>query len=144
MTAYRRFLDWLEQVFFAGMELSVLSTPAFIPVLLLQDRYPDAVPLAGLMAIVAGSIAISLLRTQTVDTGKWPRRSELTSMPLRVAYFSVLFFLASMGVAAVAVSAGSMWLTVFGGVVQALGLAAFPTAYGLVYGDPLQKPARRV
>jgi len=143
MSAYRRFLAGLEQVFFGGMELAGLSSPSFVVVLVLQQRYPDASALAGLTAIVAGSVAIAAFRTGTVDTGAWPRRAELTSLPLRVGYFSALFLLATMGVAAVAVSVGNLWLTLLGGVVQALGLAAFPAAYARVHGDPLRKPAQR-
>ena len=144
MSAYRRLLAGLEQVFFGGMELAGLSTPSFVAVLVLQQRYPDASALAGLTAIVCGSVAIATLRTGTVDTGAWPRRAELTSLPLRVGYFSALFLAASIGVAAVAVSVGTLWLTLLGGVVQVVGLAAFPTAYAFVHGDPLQKPAQRV
>jgi len=144
MSAYRTVLAWLERIFFGGMELSALSSPSFLAVLVLQQRYPDASALAGLTAIAAGSITIAVLRAGAVDTGAWPRRSELTSLPLRVGYFSVVFLAATMGVAAVAVAVGSLWLTLFGGVVQAVGLAGFPTAYSMVYGDPLQKPARRV
>lgn len=136
--------DWLERVFFGGAELSVLSTPSFAVVLFAQEPYPDAVPLAGLFAIVAGSIAIAAFRADSPDVGDWPRRSELTSMPLRVLYFSLVFFAASMGVAVVAVSLGALWLTPIGAVVQALGLAAFPTAYHSVYGEPVRKPTQRI
>jgi hypothetical protein len=144
MSAYRRFLAALEQVFFGGMELAGLSSPAFLAVLVLQQRYPDASALAGLTAIAAGSVTLAALRSGTVDTGEWPRRSELTSLPLRVGYFSLVFLVATMGVAAFAVAAGTLWLTLLGGVVQAGGLAAFPTAYARVHGEPLKKPARRV
>ena len=65
-------------------------------------------------------------------------------MPLRVGYFSVLFFTASMGVALVVVTFGSWWFTLLGAVVQVAGLAAFPSVYRLVHGDPLQKPARQI
>jgi hypothetical protein len=144
MSAYRRLLAGLEQVFFGGMELAALSSPAFVAVLVLQQRYPDASALAGLTAIAAGSVALGAFRTQTVDAGEWPRRAELTSLPLRVGYFSVLFLVATIGVAAAAVSVGTLWLTPLGGVVQVVGLAAFPTAYAFVHGDPLRKPAQRV
>jgi len=138
------FLGWLEQAFLGGMELSALSTPSFAVVVFLQGRYPDAAPLAGLTAIAVGSIALAAFRNGGVHVGDWPRRSELTSLPLRVIHFSLVFFLATMGVAFAAVSFGSLWLTPLGGAVQALGLAAFPAVYRLVHGDPLQKPAQRV
>lgn len=139
-----RLSGWLEAVFFGGIELSALSTPTFAALIFLQDLYPDAVSLAGLTAIGAGSVALSVYRTGAVDVGRWPRRSELTSLPLRVIHFSLVFLLASMGVALVAVSAGSLWLTLLGGVVEAVGLATFPTLYGRVYGDPVVNPAERV
>ncbi|PSQ49272.1 hypothetical protein BRD19_04410 [Halobacteriales archaeon SW_7_65_23] len=135
---------WLEQVFFGGMELSVLSTPAFIVLIVAQRVYPDAVPIAGLQAIAAGSIAIAAFRNEAVDVGTWPRRSELTSLPLRLVYFSAVFFLATMGVAHAVHTAGSWWLVLLGSVVQVVGLAGFPTAYQLVHGDPVLKPVERV
>lgn len=134
---------WLERVFFGGAELSVLSTPSFAVVVLAQVLYPDAVPLAGLMAIASGSIAVAAFRAGQPNVGDWPRRSELTSMPFRVLYFSLVFFAASMGVGFVAVTAGTLLLTPLGGVVQVVGMAAFPTAYRSLYGEPIQKPAQR-
>lgn len=138
------YLGWLEQVFFGGMELSVLSTPTFTVLVIAQQVYPDAVPLAGLQAIAAGSIALALFRNEAVDVGTWPRRSELSSLPLRLLYFSAVFFIATMGVAYAVHSVGSWWLVLLGGVVQVVGLAGFPTAYQLVHGDPVLKPAERV
>ncbi|QSG04149.1 hypothetical protein [Natranaeroarchaeum sulfidigenes] len=135
---------WLEEIFYAGVELSVLGTPGFLAVFLTQHRYPDAVPLAGLTALAVGYLALAVFRQRTIDTGKWPRRGELTSAPLRFTYFSVLFFLAAYGVGAAAMTLGSYWYTLFGGVVIALGLAAFPTVYRLVHGDPTTKPAEMV
>jgi hypothetical protein len=141
---YQRLLEWFDRVFFGGVELSVLSTPAFVAVVLTQWRYPDAAALAGLLAIAAGSLAVAVFRCGAVDVGEWPRRGELTSLPVRVGYFSLVFFVATMGVAAVAVTVGTLWLTLLGGVVQATGLAAFPTVYRTVYGDPVGTSARRV
>jgi len=137
-------LGWLERVFFGGAELSVLSTPSFAVVVFAQAAYPDAAPLAGLSAIAAGSVAVAAFRADSPDVGDWPRLSELTSLPLRTTYFSVLFFVATMGVAHVAVAAGTLLLTPLGGVVQAAGLAAFPSVYRAVHGDPVRKPAQRV
>lgn len=139
-----RFRVWLERVFFGGAELSVLSTPAFGVAVFAQVAYPDAVPLAGGGAIIAGSVAIAAFRAGVANVGPWPRRSELASMPLRVTYFSLLFLATSIGVAHVAVSVGTLWLTPLGGVVQALGLAVFPAVYRTVYGEPVRKPAARV
>lgn len=135
---------WLERVFFGGAEVSVLSTPSFVVAVLAQEVYPDAIPLAGLTAIVAGSVGLTAFRADSPDVGEWPRRAELTSIPLRVGYFSLLFFLAAIGVAHVAVSAGNLWLTPLGGVVQVLGLAAFPTLYRSIYGEPVRNPTHRL
>ena len=137
-------LAWLEEVFFGVMELSFLSTPAFAAVALLQSRYPDAVSLSGLAAIVAGSVALAAFRGGRIDVGAWPRRAELSSIPLRISYFSAVFLLASMGVALVVVTLNSWWLALLGGVVQAAGLAAFPTAYRVVHGEPVRDTALRV
>ncbi|MDZ5810421.1 hypothetical protein U4E84_03520 [Halorubrum sp. AD140] len=134
-------IQWLERVFFGGAELSVLSTPAFVAVLVLQTRYPDAIPIAGLLAIGTGSVAIALFRARAVDVGAWPRRGELSSAPLRVGYFSALFAAATVGVGAAAGAVGSLWLALLGGVVQPLGLAAFPRVYRAVHGEPLQHAA---
>jgi hypothetical protein len=135
---------WLERVFFGGAELSVLSTPSFAVVAVAQEAFPDAAPLAGLAAIAAGSVGLAAYRAGSLDVGEWPRRGEFISLPLRVGYFSLVFFVATMGVAYAAVSAGTLWLTPLGGVVQATGLAAFPTVYRSVYGQPVRKPAHRV
>jgi|AntRauTorckE6833_2_1112554.scaffolds.fasta_scaffold03933_2 hypothetical protein len=140
---YTRFFDWLEGIFFGGMELSFLSAPGFAVVVVFQNVYPDAVALAGLLAIGTGSIALAEFRNGTVDVGAWPRRSELTSLPLRVSYFSLLFLASSMGVAALVVAVGNWWLTLLGAVVQVGGLAAFPAAYRLAYGEPLGDSALR-
>ncbi len=136
--------EWLEQIFFGGMELSVLSSPAFTALIVLQQVYPDAVPVAGLLAIPTGSVVIALYRNGAIDVGKWPRRSELFSIPLRLAYFSLVFFFATMGVAYVTHAVGSWWLILLGIVVQALGLAAFPSVYRTVHGSPNVKPAARI
>lgn len=135
---------WLEQVFFGGMELSVLSSPAFLVLVIAQRVYPDAVPIAGLLAIPTGSLLIALFRNEAIDVGRWPRRSELISLPLRLCHFSVVFFVATMGVAFLVHSIGSWWLVLLGAVVQAAGVAAFPTVYHAVHEEPVVNPGARV
>lgn len=135
---------WLERTFFGGAELSVLSTPSFAVVVFAQALYPNAVPLAGLTAIAAGSVALGAFRADSPSVGEWPRRAELLSAPLRMTYFSVVFFLASMGVGYLANSVGTLWVTPLGGVVQVLGLAAFPTVYHAVHGEPVKNPAQQL
>ena len=134
----------LEGVFFGAMELSFLSTPAFAAVAVLQRHHPDAVSLSGLFAIGAGAVALAAFRGGRADVGAWPRRGELSSLPLRVAYFSLVFLAASLGVALVVVTVGSYWLVLLGAVVQVAGLAAFPAVYRAVHGEPVGDTALRV
>jgi len=135
-------LQWLERVFFGGAELAFLSTPAFIVVLVSQNRYPDAIPIAGLFAIMTGSVGLALFRAGVVDVGDWPRRGELTTLPLRTFHFSLVFLLASTGIGVFAVEiVGSLWVAPVGGVIQVVGLATFPTVYRIVHGEPLGRPA---
>ncbi|RAW44217.1 hypothetical protein DQW50_15365 [Halorubrum sp. 48-1-W] len=135
-------VQWLERVFFGGAELSLLSTPAFVAVLLVQGRYPDAIPIAGLFAIATGSVGLALFRAGVVDVGDWPRRGELMTLPLRTAYFSLVFLSAAVGVGILAIEVvGSLWVASLGGVVQPAGLAAFPTVYRAVHGEPVRRPA---
>ncbi|UWG51154.1 hypothetical protein AArcCO_1855 [Halalkaliarchaeum sp. AArc-CO] len=144
-----RLTYWADMLFFAGVEFSVLSTPAFLPVFLAQTTFPDTVPLAGLSAIAFGVLSIAIFRSRQVDVGKWPRRGELSSVPFRVVYFSAVFAIATLGVASVAVSAfdtaGSfLFAMVAGGVVEVAGMAAFPRAYRTLYGTPTTNPTERV
>ncbi|AUX07850.1 hypothetical protein AArcSl_0195 [Halalkaliarchaeum desulfuricum] len=144
-----RLTYWSDMLFFAGVEFSVLSTPAFLPAFLAQARYPDLVPLAGLSAIALGVLSLAIFRSRRIDVGEWPRRGELSSVPFRLVYFSALFAVATLGIASVAVStfdtAGAfLFAMVAGGTVEVAGLAAFPRAYRALYGSPTTKPARRV
>ncbi len=136
---------WVERYFFAGIEITVLSTPAFVPVVFLQFHYPDAVPLAGLAALAAGSFSLMLFRARAIDLGAWPRLGELSSVPLRVVYFSAAFLAATFGVAAVATEMGSLALAFVGGaIVQTAALAGFPAVYRAIYGEPARHPSQRV
>jgi hypothetical protein len=135
-------VQWLELVFFGGAELAVLSTPAFAVALVSQNRYPDAIPIAGLFALAAGSVGVALLRAGVVDVGDWPRRGELVTLPLRTVHFSLVFLTASVGVGVFAVDVvGSLWVTPAGAAVQAVGVAAFPTVYNAIHGEPVTHPA---
>jgi len=90
-------VQWLERVFFGGAELSLLSSPAFVAVLILQTRYPDAVPIAGLLAIGLGSVSIALFRAKALDVGAWPRRGELATLPYGSATSAPSFCLRPSG-----------------------------------------------
>lgn len=134
-------VQWLERVFFGGAELAVLSTPAFAVALVSQNRYPDAIPIAGLFALAAGSVGLALFRSGVVDVGAWPRRGELVTLPLRTVHFSLVFLTASVAVGVFAVDvAGSLWVAPAGAVVQAVGIAAFPTVYNAIHGEPVTRP----
>ncbi|WP_281194501.1 hypothetical protein [Halorubrum sp. F4] len=136
---------WVERFFFAGIELAVLASPALVLSLVLQAVFPDAVPLAGIAALVGGSVALTLFRTRAVDAGEWPRLGEVKSAPLWIAYVSATYLVATVGVAAaVTALSGPLPLAfVGGGVVQTLGLAAFPTVYRAVHGEPVRRRSRR-
>lgn len=131
---------WLERVFFGGAELAVLSTPAFMIALVSQSQYPDAIPIAGLFALAAGSTSLALFRVGVIDVGSWPRRGELVTLPLRTIHFSLVFLTASVAVGIFAVDVvGSLWITPVGAVVQAIGIAVFPTVYSAIHGEPLTR-----
>ena len=130
----------LERVFFGGAELAVLSTPAFIIVLVSQSQYPDAIPIAGLFALAAGSTSLALFRAGVVDVGSWPRRGELVTLPLRTIHFSLVFLTASVAVGILSVDVvGSLWITPAGAAVQGVGMAVFPTVYNAIHGEPLTR-----
>ncbi|MFC5279552.1 hypothetical protein ACFPM1_12410 [Halorubrum rubrum] len=136
---------WTERLFFAGIELTVLASPALVLGLVLQSAFPDALPTAGIGAVVVGSLALTLFRTRVVDAGEWPRLGEVGSAPLRITYFSASYLAATLGVAAaVTALSGPLPLAfVGGGIVQTLGIAAFPTVYRAVHGEPVRRRSRR-
>lgn len=137
-------LGWLERIFYGGMEMAFLSTPAFAVVFALQSIDPDAISLSGLFAIAAGSAAIAIFRAGVIDVGDWPRRGELSTIPVRAGYFSLVFFVSTMGVATIVIALESWWYAPLGGAVQIAGLALFPTVYRSVHGEPVRKPTQRV
>ncbi|SNR37505.1 hypothetical protein [Halorubrum vacuolatum] len=135
---------WVERYFYAGIEITALSTPAFVPVVLFQHLYPDAIPLAGLAALIVGSFSLAVLRAQAIDLGPWPRLGELSSVPLRATYFSATFLAATFGVAAVAAAIGSLLVAFFGGIiVPTIAYAAFPRVYRAIHGATTRHPSQR-
>ncbi|MFC4552650.1 MULTISPECIES: hypothetical protein [Halorussus] len=89
---FERFLDY---VFFAGLEISILSVPALYALLYAEPKGPVA--LAGLTAIVASTLAAALFRGGWVDlgVGEWPRPGDPYTLPVRSAYYSATVAIAA-------------------------------------------------
>ena len=77
---------WLDHVFFAGLEISILSIPALVVLFFAAPKAPIA--LAGLTAIAAATFATATFRGGWVATGEWPRAGDPYTFPLRSAYYS--------------------------------------------------------
>lgn len=126
-TLTQRLERWLEFVFYSGVELSVLGSPALL-VLLYRPFYDvDANAIAGLSTIVFGTCWLALFRGGYLPAGEYPRLGDLDSVPLRGLYLSLTVLVATwIGafgwqlfgtlVAAVVLPIGCTWLA----------LAAFP------------------
>lgn len=82
-----RFERWLDYVFFAFLEVSVLP----LPILLLLTGAPnqDAVSLSALTALGAATVAVGSFRGEYVDVGRWPMASDFVTMPFRSAYYGL-------------------------------------------------------
>lgn len=90
---------WLDHVFFAGLELSILSIPALVALFLAAPKGP--ISLAGLTAVAAATGAAATFRGGWVETGEWPRAGDPYTVPLRSAYYSATIAAAgSLGAAA--------------------------------------------
>ncbi|WP_416841146.1 hypothetical protein [Haloferax sp. DFSO52] len=134
--AIKRVDRWLDQVFFAGWEVSVLVIPTLW--LLLAATPPEAVSLSGLAALVASAAAVGTYRGEYVSTGTWPRPGHLPSLPVRSAYYSLVVGGASLLGAMAQVHVGSMWVgIVVPAVVGAAALALLP-----VVVDTVERAAR--
>lgn len=77
---------WLDHVFFAGLEISILSIPALVALFLAAPKGP--ISLAGLTAVAAATCATATFRGGWVETGEWPRAGDPYTFPLRSAYYS--------------------------------------------------------
>ncbi|WP_411966749.1 hypothetical protein [Haloferax sp. YSSS75] len=104
----KRVDHWLDQVFFAAWEVSVLVIPTLW--LLLAATPPEAVSLSGLTALVASAAAVGTYRGQYVATGTWPRPGHLPTLPLRSAYYSLVVGGTSLLGAAAQVHSGWFWV----------------------------------
>ncbi|MGB9955722.1 hypothetical protein ACOZ4B_04945 [Haloferax prahovense] len=79
---------WLDQVFFAAWEVSVLAIPTLWFLLFATPR--AEVSLSGLTALAASAVAVGSFRGGYVGTGSWPRPGHLPTLPIRSAYYSLV------------------------------------------------------
>lgn len=77
---------WLDHVFYAGAEVSLLAIPALVLLITVPDQW--AVSLAGLATLGAATCAVAAFRGGYVDVGPWPRPGHLGTLPLRSAYYA--------------------------------------------------------
>lgn len=76
---------WLDHVFFAFLEVSVLT----LPVLLILTGVPDqdTVSLSALSALASAVFGVASFRGRYIDVGRWPRPGDLVTIPVRSAYY---------------------------------------------------------
>ncbi|WP_410767184.1 hypothetical protein [Haloferax sp. DFSO60] len=116
---------WLDQVFFAGWEISVLVIPTLW--FLIFAEPPEAVSLSGITALITSSAAVGTFRGGYIDTGSWPRPGHLPSLPARSAYYSLVVGGSAMLGAMAQVELGSFWVgIVIPTVATILSLALVP------------------
>ncbi|ELZ94285.1 hypothetical protein C440_11708 [Haloferax mucosum ATCC BAA-1512] len=118
---------WLDQVFFAAWEVSVLVIPTLW--FLLAATPPEAVSLSGLTSLTVSALAVGTFRGEYFRTGAWPRPGHLPTLPIRSAYYSLVVGGTALLGSAVQVEFGAFWLGILVPVMCALPvLAAFPRA----------------
>jgi len=130
----RRFERFLEYVFYSGVELSVLGSPALLVLLYWPVYDLDASSMAGLSTIVFGTLWLALFRGY-LPVGDYPRFGHFKSVPLRVGYYSATIYAAT-------------WLGAFGWQLSGTLAAAFFLPIGatwLAFGAfPKLWPGERV
>ncbi|WP_435174980.1 hypothetical protein [Halorussus sp. AFM4] len=118
---------WLDHVFFAGLEISMLSIPALVLLLFATPQGPVA--LAGLTAIAVSTCAAGTFRGGWVDVGEWPRPGDPYTLPLRSAYYSATVAGAAfLGAAADAAVGAPSAVVATSAAVSVIGTAALPRA----------------
>lgn len=131
-SAIRRIDRWLEYVFYSGVELSALSTPALTFLLFGAPFSRDGVSIGGLVAVAMGTFALAVFRGNYVDVGEFPAIGGLTNLPFRIAYYNLLLgSVVTLG--AYGWAQGAPLLSVLvpaSGML--LGMAVLPRVYGLV------------
>jgi hypothetical protein len=98
---------WLDDVFWAGMELSVLAIPALL--LLLGATPAGPVALSALSATITGSAAVATFRGNYVGAAEWPPAGDVYSMAGRSAYYSLVVAAGTFLGVTVNVALGSYW-----------------------------------
>ena len=79
---------WLDYVFFAGLEISILGIPALVALLYAEPAGPVA--LAALTALAVCTMAAATFRGEFVSLGEWPDAGDPYTMPVRSAYYSAI------------------------------------------------------
>ncbi|WP_158056257.1 hypothetical protein [Halorussus halophilus] len=113
---------WLDYVFFAGLEISILGIPALIG--LMYATPENEVKLAGLTAIAACSMAAATFRGEFVKLGDWPAAGDPYTMPLRSAYYSATIALAAYVGAIAHAETGVPGVGMAGATVVSIGAMA--------------------
>ena len=120
--ATKRVDNWLDQVFFAAWEVSVLAIPTLWFLLFATPQ--EAISLSGLTALVVSAAAVGTFRGGYVATGSWPRPGHLTTLPIRSAYYSLVVGVTTLLGAAVQVEFGSAWAGIVVPAVVTIGALA--------------------
>ncbi len=88
----RRFERFLEFVFYSGVELSVLGSPALLVLLYWPVYDIDPSSMAGLSTIIFGTLWLALFRGGYLPVGDYPRFGHFNSVPLRIGYYSATIY----------------------------------------------------
>jgi hypothetical protein len=78
----------MDHVFFAGMELCMLTVPVLL--LLLSATPPAAVSLSGLAALTASATAVGTYRAGVLGQAGWPRPGHVGTVAGRAAYYGLV------------------------------------------------------
>jgi hypothetical protein len=120
---------WLDYVFFAGLEISMLSLPALV--LLLAAQPPGPIAVAALTALAVSTGAAGTFRGPWVDLGEWPAAGDLYTIPLRSAYYSATVAAATYAGAAANVASGVALAGIaVSTLVSVAAMAALPRVVG--------------
>jgi hypothetical protein len=133
-----RFERWLDFVFFAGAEVSVLSLPATVP--LTAVRHPSVTARSTLTALVVCAAAVGTLRsrragrTRRAEREAWSRPGELRTIAFRSAYYTAVVGLCAFLGTGAQFLLGAWWIGVVGPAALSISLLAlFPRVHALFY-----------